>query len=291
MLDRLTTIAALGFLACIVAANAALDAWGAWDVGPLLVPAGVIFAGLTFQLRDLVHDATGWQPVVVLVVIGAVLSAVLDPELAMASGLAFLLAELLDLSVYEPMRHRGWLRAVALSGLVGSVADSVLFLWLAPFPVTAPLLAGLVLGKLSMVALSLAIMAPSRKVLAPATTMTEHPDEQLRRIIASQPTAVSCRWSYPESASGRRCRAEADRMDEYADELDGDLVCTTPGGGLGPGSHCAACCYGTGRIITNRSEQAMADAADALRRSARELRADAADQDRLAVQHRKAGWT
>lgn len=80
-------------------------------------------------------------------------------------------------------------------------------------------------------------------------------------------------------------------MDEYADELDGDLVCTSPAGGLGPGSHCAACCYGTGRIITNRSEQAMADAADALRRSARELRADAADQDRLAVQHRKAGWT
>lgn len=169
MYDRITLTAAVGFLACIVAANAALDAWGAWDVGPLLVPAGVIFAGLTFQLRDVVHDALGWLPVVALIVWGAVLAAAIDMDLALASGVAFLLSELLDLAVYEPMRLRHWLRAVALSGIAGSVADSVLFLWLAPFPVTAPLLAGLVLGKLAVVALSVAIMARARKVLDPAT--------------------------------------------------------------------------------------------------------------------------
>lgn len=72
-----------------------------------------------------------------------------------------------------------------------------------------------------------------------------------------------------------------ERMVTFADDLDSDLECTTPAYGVPGHAHCAACCYGTGRIITNASEGARADAADALRRSAAIIRAEADDQARL----------
>ena len=54
----------------------------------------------------------------------------------------------------------------------------------------------------------------------------------------------------------------------FADELDGPLECKWPAYGVPGHAHCAACCYGTGRIITCDSDQALADAADALRHAA-----------------------
>lgn len=76
--------------------------------------------------------------------------------------------------------------------------------------------------------------------------------------------------------------ALVEKLLSFADELDSDLECTTPAYGVPGHAHCAACCYGTGRIITNASEGARADAADALRRSAAIIRVEADDQGRLA---------
>jgi uncharacterized PurR-regulated membrane protein YhhQ (DUF165 family) len=51
-------------------------------------------------------------------VIGAGLSALVSPQFAVASGIAFLVSELADLAVYTPLRQRNWLAAVALSNTV-----------------------------------------------------------------------------------------------------------------------------------------------------------------------------
>ena len=48
-----------------------------------------------------------------------------------AQNHAFLVSELADLAVYEPIRKRGWLPAVVASNIVGICVDSALFLWLA----------------------------------------------------------------------------------------------------------------------------------------------------------------
>lgn len=49
--------------------------------------------------------------------------------------------------------------------------------------------------------------------------------------------------------------------------------CREPAGGLGPGTHCAACCYGTGYVVTCEEEdelvRALSDAQSALRKYAR----------------------
>ena len=51
--------------------------------------------------------------------------------LASSTTRPFLFSELADFAVYQPLRERRWLLAVAASNLVGLVIDSVLFLQIA----------------------------------------------------------------------------------------------------------------------------------------------------------------
>jgi uncharacterized PurR-regulated membrane protein YhhQ (DUF165 family) len=66
---------------------------------------------------------------------------------------AFLLSELADFAVYTPLAARGLVLAVLASSIVGLIADSILFLWLA-FG-SLEFLAGQVIGKTWMVLLAL----------------------------------------------------------------------------------------------------------------------------------------
>jgi uncharacterized PurR-regulated membrane protein YhhQ (DUF165 family) len=125
-------VAALGYLACIVGANWAIERYGFVSVGfGLTAPAGVWFAGLAFSMRDAVQRTSGRYAVVALVIIGAGLSTFISPAFALASGVAFLVSELADMSVYTPLYRRHPFAAVTLSNTVGAVIDSMLFLYIA----------------------------------------------------------------------------------------------------------------------------------------------------------------
>ena len=162
----LTKYAALtAYALTIVAANAAIGVFGLVPVGfGLMAPAGVYFAGLAFSLRDAVHEQNGPRRAVGAIVVGALLSALLSPSLALASGAAFLLSELADLAVYAPLRRRSWWAAVALSNTAGAIIDSALFLWLA-FG-SLDFLAGQIVGKLWMTALAVGLVALWRQTRA-----------------------------------------------------------------------------------------------------------------------------
>jgi len=122
----------MAFVATVVATNLAVTKFGVVAIGfGFAAPAGVYFAGLGFTLRDFLHDVGGRRWVFGAIVVGAAMSGFLSGPLAVASGVAFLLSELADFAVYAPLRKRGWLRAVAVSNVVGLCVDSVVFLWLA----------------------------------------------------------------------------------------------------------------------------------------------------------------
>jgi queuosine precursor transporter len=158
----------IGYIAVIVLANWAISTFGLVPVGfGLVAPAGVYFAGLAFTFRDLVQERLGRLWTVLAIVLGASVSAVISPQFALASGVAFLLSELADFAVYTPLRQRNWLGAVALSNTVGLVADSVLFLALA-FG-SLEFLAGQIVGKLWMTVLAVALLWVWRRRLAPAS--------------------------------------------------------------------------------------------------------------------------
>lgn len=111
----------------------------------LSAPAGTLAAGLVFVARDSVHRYGGLPWALVAVVAGACASVwMASPQLALASGAAFIVAELADTAVYSRLSDHGraTISAVAVSGVVGSIIDTAMFLPLAGFTVTAGLIAG-----------------------------------------------------------------------------------------------------------------------------------------------------
>jgi hypothetical protein len=169
MTRRLVLFAA--FVATVIAANWALTRYGIVPIGfGLYAPAGVYFAGLAFGLRDALHETGGRRWVYAAIATGGVVSYLIESgatipgghvPIAVASAVAFTVAELADLSVYEPLRERNWPGAVVASNIVGAVADSALFLWLAFGSVEH--IAGNIVGKLYMTAVALPIVYYARR--------------------------------------------------------------------------------------------------------------------------------
>ncbi|QGX97409.1 VUT family protein [Roseovarius faecimaris] len=130
------------FVACIPLANWMIGNVGTFCVpnGPCVIPvapgisapSGVVVIGAALVLRDLVQRRLGLAWAVGAILAGAVLSGfVAPPALVLASVVAFALSEFADLAVYTPLQKRSLLLAVAASGVVGILADSLLFLSLA----------------------------------------------------------------------------------------------------------------------------------------------------------------
>lgn len=162
-------IALCGYALTIVAANYAIAHLGmcppVGEPGPCIVPvgfglyapSGVLFVGLALFLRDVVQDQLGRRWVAGAIVVGAALSYGLSaPFVAIASGVAFLLSEVADAVVYTPLRHDHKPLAVLLSGVVGGLVDSAIFLWLA-FGSLA-FIAGQWVGKTEMTLLCAAVV-------------------------------------------------------------------------------------------------------------------------------------
>jgi uncharacterized PurR-regulated membrane protein YhhQ (DUF165 family) len=149
---------ALGlYVLTIIVANWLTHRYGPVPVGfGLYAPAGVYAVGLAFTLRDVVQRTLGRTWAVVAILAGAAVSAVVSPELALASGCAFLLSETLDFLVYSQLESQ-WLVAVVASNAVGLVLDSILFLWLA-FG-SLELLKGQIVGKAWMTLLAVLVLA------------------------------------------------------------------------------------------------------------------------------------
>jgi uncharacterized PurR-regulated membrane protein YhhQ (DUF165 family) len=146
----LAAVTAAAFLGCILAANYVTTEYGMVPILWTTATAGTWFAGLTFVLRDTLQDLAGKWWVLGLIAVGAGLSyLVSDPFIALASGIAFLCSELADLTVYTPLRRKGYIRAAIASNVVGAVVDTVLFLWIAGFPIAAAF-EGQMTGKLAV---------------------------------------------------------------------------------------------------------------------------------------------
>ncbi|MDR7481442.1 MAG: VUT family protein [Armatimonadota bacterium] len=127
----------------------------------VMAPSGVLAIGLSFTLRDLVQRRLGRGAAVAAIVAGAALSATLSPQLALASGTAFLLSETMDLLVYTPLQARNLVMATAASNVVGLVIDSAVFLFLA-FG-SLQFIGGQIIGKAWMTAAALPAVAYLRR--------------------------------------------------------------------------------------------------------------------------------
>lgn len=156
--------AIVGYLGAIVAANWLTAKYGFVPVGlGLAATAGTYAAGLAFVARDAVQDTAGRTAALLALACGGVLSWFLaTPALAIASTVAFAVSELADMVIYTPLRKRGYIRAALASNLVGSVVDTLLFLWLAGFGLAAAIVGGQLVGKTWMTAAAVALVLAIR---------------------------------------------------------------------------------------------------------------------------------
>ncbi|MBB4264691.1 queuosine precursor transporter [Roseospira visakhapatnamensis] len=98
------------------------------------------WGALTYPVAFLVTDVTNrrfgptqaWRVVSVGFALAVVLSVVLaSPRIALASGTAFLMAQALDILVFNRLRDRVWWLPPMVSSLLGSALDTVMFFTLA----------------------------------------------------------------------------------------------------------------------------------------------------------------
>lgn len=122
----------------------------------VMAPSGILAIGLGFTFRDLTQRGLGTRWTIGAIIIGAALSAWLSPTLALASGAAFLLSELLDMAAYTPLQKRNLVGAVIASNVVGAVVDSAVFLSLAFGSIQ--FIEGQVIGKLWMTIAALPVI-------------------------------------------------------------------------------------------------------------------------------------
>ena len=155
------TAAIAAYIASIVAANWATSTFGLVPIGfGLLVTAGTFAAGAALILRDWVQQESGRRWVVLAAIVaGALISAWTSaPAIAFASGIAFLVSELVDWGVFTPLRGRSLAVAVVASSVVSAPVDTVLFLQLAGFGVTWQAVAGQWIVKTAMALLAAAVI-------------------------------------------------------------------------------------------------------------------------------------
>lgn len=157
-------LAATAFVATVWIANLLVTHVGIVPVGfGLHAPAAVFAAGAAFTLRDITQRSLGRSAVLVAIAIGGALSALLSPQIAVASTVAFTVSELVDFAAFTALEERSIAAAVAVSNTLGAIVDSYIFLTIA-FGSTA-LMAGQIVGKSWVTVATLCALAVGRGLL------------------------------------------------------------------------------------------------------------------------------
>jgi len=134
-------LALILYLATIPAANWFINHVGhqSFPGGPHTIPvgfgfqapSGVLLIGVALFTRDYVQEEFGKRRTLEAITAGMVISYFVNPAVAFASAVAFLVGELTDFAVYTKIKERSIALAVIYSGVTGGITDSFLFLYIA----------------------------------------------------------------------------------------------------------------------------------------------------------------
>lgn len=145
MLSRFL-VAVAAMVAVIAASNILVQfpvnvTLGGVHIGDILT-WGAFTYPVAFLVTDLSNRAFGPAKARLVVIAGFAVAVLLSiwlatPRIAIASGTAFLVAQLLDVSIFHRLRNSAWWHAPMFSSLVSSALDTVIFFSLAMAPVFA----------------------------------------------------------------------------------------------------------------------------------------------------------
>lgn len=124
----------------VVASNILVQFPFAYTLGAVnladLLTWGAFTYPVAFLVTDFINRRMGPAAARRVVLVGFALAVALSvalatPRIAIASGSAFLVAQLLDVRVFDRLRRRVWWVPPFVSSLIGSVVDTALFFTLA----------------------------------------------------------------------------------------------------------------------------------------------------------------
>ncbi len=144
--SRYTLIYALLMAAVVVASNFLVQFPVTGTLWSIALGDLLTWGAFTYPVAFLITDLTNRQfgpsiarrVVLVGFVVGVALSFWISvPRIAIASGTAFLIGQLLDISVFNELRRKTWWKAPLAASLIGTVIDTILFFSLAFAPLFA----------------------------------------------------------------------------------------------------------------------------------------------------------
>ena len=159
-------IIAIGCMMLIVVASNILvqypiNNWLTW--GALSYP-------VAFLVADILNRRFGPKVARQVAYVGFVAALVVSvfvasPRIALASGSAFLCAQLCDIYVFDRLRHRSWWQAPLLGGVAGALLDTFVFFSVAFAGTTMPWIT-LMVGDLAVkLAMNTLMLAPFRALM------------------------------------------------------------------------------------------------------------------------------
>jgi uncharacterized PurR-regulated membrane protein YhhQ (DUF165 family) len=141
-------LAVLAMVATVAASNFLVQFPVHAQLGPVNLADLLTWGAFTYPVAFLVTDLTnrhfGPTGARLVVICGFAVAVVLSvwlatPRIAIASGTALLVAQFLDISIFNRLRHGRWWHAPLFSSLVSSALDTVIFFSLAMAPAFAGL--------------------------------------------------------------------------------------------------------------------------------------------------------
>ncbi|RFF26653.1 MULTISPECIES: queuosine precursor transporter [unclassified Wenzhouxiangella] len=130
---------------------------------------GALTYPVSYFVTDLTNRRFGSDSARRVVYIGfalAVLASIwlASPRIAIASGTAFLVSQLMDVAIFDRLRERAWWQPPLFSSVIGSLIDTALFFALAFWGTTMPWVT-LAIGDYGVkVAIALMLLVPWRVV-------------------------------------------------------------------------------------------------------------------------------
>jgi Uncharacterized conserved protein len=143
LLTRYTLIYALLMSAIVVASNIMVQYPLSGTLFGIALGDLLTWGAFTYPIAFLITDLTNRQfgPAIArrVVFVGFVVGVALSfyasmPRIAIASGTAFLIGQLLDISVFNRLRRQTWWQAPLAGSLMGSAIDTLLFFSIAFAP-------------------------------------------------------------------------------------------------------------------------------------------------------------
>ena len=159
-------VCAMGIVVLVsnIAVEYQLGDWLTW--GAFTYPVAFLVTDVTNRLLG---SAPARRVVYAGFAVGVVLSLSLaDVRIALASGTAFLTAQLLDVAIFDRLRRATWWKAPLVSSLAGSALDTALFFSLAFAGTDVPWITLAIGDYGAKLAMALVLLGPFRAIVAAA---------------------------------------------------------------------------------------------------------------------------